>query len=155
MFDDIIRVLLRPVTNLLHLLIKEMRMNQAEVIASLNLANDGLAEVDTKVTALTDTVNKVGAETSSLLAEIKTLQDEVVAAHTTSPALLAAIEAVSARVNTISGHVTAATTAAAAVDAAVPDKVATDTSPPNPIPVEPVPPEITPVDPAPTPDPVL
>ena len=124
MFAKMLRMLLRPVTDPLHQLIKEIQMNEAEVLASIGTVNETLLGVDTKVTVLTDMITKVGTETAALLAEIQVLKDETIAAHTTSPALLAAIESIGTRATSISGHVAAAVTAASAVDAAVPDKVA-------------------------------
>ena len=130
MLTEIMHILLRPVTDLLHHLIKEIKMNETEVLAAIGTVNDTLLGIDTKVTALTDTVTKAGTETTALLAEIQVLKDETIAAHTTSPALLAAIESISTRATSISGHVAAAVTAASAVDAAVPDKIVPPVVPP-------------------------
>ena len=159
MLTEILHILLRPVTDLLHQLIKETRMNQTETIDALNASSDKLADVDTKIVALAATVDKVGTETTALLAEIQVLKDEVIAAHTTSPALLAAIESISTRATSISGHVAAAATAASAADASVPDKVVPPAIPhdvppaeiPHEIPTEPAP-VVPPVEP---PTPVL
>jgi uncharacterized protein YoxC len=84
--------LLQPVINFLQLLELSIAMNQAELKTAL----------DTLATA----VDKIGTETTALLAEVQTLTDAI-AAGITTPEVDAALAAVQARV--------------AAVDALVPD----------------------------------
>lgn len=88
-------------------LLKELKMNEAQMLARLSA-------LDTALGSVADDVTKIGTETDGLQVDIAALRAQLANAGAISPAIEAALASVEARLGSVASAV-------AAVDAKVPD----------------------------------